>query len=183
MKASGHSLFAFAVGVLIATSGQSSADDIKAGDLIISQPWSRATPGGAKVGAGYLTIENKGTSDDTLKSGSSDVAGKVEIHEMAMSDGVMKMRPLANGLTIPAGKSVTLGPGGYHVMFMDLKQPLKQGTPFNATLEFEKAGKVTVSFPVEGVGAQSPKDAMKSMPDKKSAPDKMMNMDHSKMKM
>ena len=174
---------ALAVSLVLATSTSTLADDMKVGDLVISQPWSRATPGGAKVAAGYLTIENKGTADDKLTGGSSDVAGKVQVHEMAMSNGVMKMRPLEGGLTIPAGKSVTLGPGGYHLMFMDLKQPLKQGSHFSGTLEFEKAGKLTVSFPVESVGAQGPKDAMKSMSDKKSAPDKMMNMDHSKMKM
>jgi len=159
------------------------ADDVKAGDLTISQGWARATPRGAKVGGGYMTIKNDGSAPDSLVSASTDVAGKVEIHEMSMSNGVMKMRPLEGGLTIPAGKSVTLGPGGYHLMFMDLKQPLKQGSHFSGTLEFEKAGKLTVSFPVESVGAQGPKDAMKSMSDKKSAPDKMMNMDHSKMKM
>jgi copper(I)-binding protein len=132
------------------------ADEIKAGDLVISLAWSRATPSGAKTGAGYLTIENKGNAPDRLIGGSADVAGKVEIHEMAMSNGVMKMRPLDKGLEIAPGKTVKLGPGGDHVMLMDLKSQLKQGDKLPITLEFEKAGKVTVSFDVQGVGAQGP---------------------------
>ncbi|HTO64174.1 MAG TPA: copper chaperone PCu(A)C [Bradyrhizobium sp.] len=135
------------------------ADDIKAGDLVISQPWSRATPGGAKVGGGYLTIENKGGAPDRLVAATADIAGKVEIHEMAVKDGVMVMRPLEKGLAIEPGKTVKLAPGGYHVMLMDLKGPLKQGDKVPATLEFEKAGKVAVSFDVQGVGAQGPAGA------------------------
>src|SRR6266496_1570479 len=68
------------------------AEDVKAGDLVITQAWSRATPGGAKIAGGYLTIENKGTAPDRLIGGTGDVAGRVEIHEMAMDGGVMKMR-------------------------------------------------------------------------------------------
>lgn len=70
------------------------AEDVKAGDLVISKPWTRATPGGAKIGGGYLTIENKGSAPDKLVSATADVAGKVEVHEMAMNNGVMTMRPL-----------------------------------------------------------------------------------------
>jgi periplasmic copper chaperone A len=132
------------------------ADDVKAGDLVISQAWSRATPGGAKTGGGYLTIENKGSAPDRLVSGSSDAAGKVEVHEMTMNNGVMTMRPLEKGLTIEPGKSVKLAPGGLHLMLMDLKAPLKQGDKLPITLEFEKAGKVQVSLDVQAVGAQGP---------------------------
>ena len=147
------------------------AEEVKAGDLVITQAWSRATPGGAKIGGGYLTIENKGSVADRLIGGSGDVAGKVEVHEMAMNDGVMKMRPLDKGLAIEPGKTVKLAPGGYHLMMTDLKSPLKQGDKLPITLEFEKAGKVQVSFEVEGVGAQGPASApsgsmqMKKMPD------------------
>ena len=132
------------------------AEEVKAGDLVITQPWSRATPGGAKVGTGYLTIQNKGTTPDRLIGGSTDVAGKVEVHEMAMHNGVMTMRPLDHGLTIEPGKTVKLAPGGYHLMMFDLKSPLKKGDKVPVTLEFEKAGKVTVSLDIEGVGAQGP---------------------------
>ena len=150
----------FALGAMLAASlvgvPSARADDIKAGDLIISQAWSRATPGGAKVGGGYLTIENKGTAPDRLIGGSSDAAGKVEVHEMATNNGVMTMRPVDKGLTIDPGKTVKLAPGGYHLMLMDLKAPLKQGDKLPITLEFEKAGKVQVSLDVQAVGAQAP---------------------------
>jgi periplasmic copper chaperone A len=132
------------------------AEDVRAGDLVISQAWSRATPSGAKIAGGYLTIENKGTAPDRLVSGAGDVAARVELHEMAMDNGVMKMRPLDKGLTIEPGKTVKFAPGGYHLMLMDIKQPLKQGDKVPVTLEFEKAGKVTVSLDVQGVGAQGP---------------------------
>lgn len=129
------------------------ADEVKAGDLLISQAWSRATPGGAKVAGGYLTIENKGTTADRLVSVSADIAGKSEIHEMAMDNGVMKMRPLDKGLAIEPGKTVKFAPGGYHLMLQDLKGAFKQGDKVPVTLQFEKAGKVAVSLDVQGVGA------------------------------
>src|SRR2546423_9858425 len=132
------------------------AQEVKAGDLVITQAWSRATPGGAKIAGGFLTIENKGAGPDRLLSGSGDIAGKVEIHEMAMNNGVMTMRPLDKGLVIEPGKTVKLAPGGYHLMLMDLKQPFKQGDKVPVTLEFEKAGKVALSLDVQGVGAQAP---------------------------
>ena len=146
------------------------AEEVKAGDLVITQAWSRATPGGAKIGGGYLTIENKGSAPDRLIGGSADVAGKVEVHEMAMNNGVMTMRALDKGLAIEPGKSVKLAPGGYHLMLMDLKSPLKQGDKLPVTLEFEKAGKIKLTFDVQGIGAQAPAGAgghmdMKKMPD------------------
>ena len=136
------------------------AGDAKAGDIVITQAWSRATPSGAKVAGGYLTIENKGAVADRLIGGSGDVAGKFEIHEMSMNNGVMTMRELDKGLTIEPGKTVKLAPGGYHLMLMDLKgPPLKQGDQVPVTLEFERAGKVPLSLDVEGVGAQAPTGA------------------------
>jgi copper(I)-binding protein len=132
------------------------AEEVKAGDLVITQAWSRATPGGAKIGGGYLTIENKGSTPDRLIGGSADVAGKVEVHQMAMNNGVMTMRPLDKGLPIEPGKTVKLAPGGYHLMLFDLKSPLKQGDKVPVTLEFEKAGKVNLSLDVQGVGAKGP---------------------------
>ena len=146
------------------------AQEVKAGDLVITQAWSRATPGGAKIGGGYLTIENKGSTPDRLIGGSGDVAAKVEVHEMAMKGGVMTMRPLDKGLTIEPGKTVKLGPGGYHLMLFDLKGPLKQGDKVPLTLEFEKAGKVKLSLDVQGVGASGPADAGNSGMDMKKMP-------------
>ncbi len=132
------------------------ADEVKAGDLVISQAWSRATPNGAKIGAGYFTIENKGTVADKLVGVAGEVSDKIELHEMSMNNGVMKMRPVDGGLVIEPGKTVKLGPNGYHLMIMDLKKPLKQGGKVPVTLEFEKAGKVAVTLDVQGIGAQGP---------------------------
>jgi copper(I)-binding protein len=153
------------------------ADDVKAGDLVISQAWSRATPNGAKTGGGYLTIENKGSAPDRLIGCSSDLAGTVQVHEMTVINGVMKMRPLDGGLTIDPGKTVKLAPGGYHLMLMELKGPLKQGDKLPVMLEFEKAGKVQVSLDVESIGAQAPAGGAGSpgqMQMKKMSPDGKM---------
>jgi periplasmic copper chaperone A len=157
---------------LIATSAR--AEDVKAGDLVITQAWTRATPGGAKIGGGFLTIENKGSSPDKLIGASAEVAGSVELHEMATTNGVMKMRPVEGGLAIEPGKTVKLAPGGYHLMMMDLKNPLKQGDKLPLTLQFEKAGKVAVTLDVQGIGASAPGG---------DAGGGMQKMDHSKMKM
>ncbi|WP_324132649.1 copper chaperone PCu(A)C [Bosea sp. (in: a-proteobacteria)] len=135
--------------------GTALAHDYKVGALVIDHPWSRATPGGAKVGGGYLTVENKGAASDRLVAATAPaIAGRTEIHEMAVTNGVMTMRPLADGIAIPAGGKVEFKPGGYHVMFMELKQPLRQGERFKGTLTFEKAGSVEVEFAVEAVGAR-----------------------------
>ena len=125
------------------------------GALRIENSWSRATPGGASVGAGYLTIRNTGTTPERLMGGTTDIAQRIEVHEMSMDNGVMKMRALARGIEIPAGGSVELKPGGFHIMFMGLKSGLKEGASFPATLQFEKAGNVQVQFSVQGMGASS----------------------------
>jgi copper(I)-binding protein len=112
------------------------AQQVKIGDLMLNHAWARATPGGTKVGGGYLTIKNRGATPDKLIGGSSPVAG--EVHEMAMNNGVMTMGPMKNGLSIPAGQSVTLAPSGYHIMMMDLKVPLKRNDRVPMALTFEK---------------------------------------------
>ena len=145
-----------ALGTGAAAQAQDQSQPVKAGDLVISNAWTRATPGGAKVGGGYLTIENKGTTADKLVGGTTTVAGKLEVHQMSMSDGVMKMHPVEGGLTIEPGKTVKLAPGGYHLMMVDLKQPFKQGETVPVTLQFEKAGKVAVSLNVQGIGGAAP---------------------------
>ena len=127
------------------------------GDLVVSQPWSRASPGGAQVGSGYFKVENKGKTADRLVSGSTGISAAVEFHEMKMQGDVMIMRPLAN-VDIAPGQTITFKPGGFHIMFTGLKQPLKQGESFRATLVFEKAGSVTLDFPVGSIGAKAPED-------------------------
>jgi copper(I)-binding protein len=139
--------------------GGAYADEVKAGDLVITQAWARATPGGAKVGGGYLTIENKGSAPDKLIGGTTGAAAKLEVHQMSTENGVMKMHPVAGGLTIAPGKTVKLAPGGYHLMLMELKHPFKQGEKVPVTLQFEKAGNVNVTLDVQGIGAQAPKGA------------------------
>ena len=131
------------------------AGDVTAGSLIISAPWARATPKGAGVGGGYMKITNTGTEPDRLVGGASGISSRFEVHEMSMADGVMKMRQLTGGLEIKPGQTVEFKPGGYHAMFMGLKQQLVQGQRFKVTLQFEKAGKVEVDFAIEGIGAQT----------------------------
>ena len=166
---------------LVAAAGRQEASFAK-GDIVVTKAWSRATPGATKIGAGYLTIENKGASPDRLLGGSTDAAAKIEVHEMAMANGVMTMRALDAGLAIPPGKSVTLGTGGDHLMIVDLKKPLKQGESFKATLQFEKAGPIDVTFDVLGLGAKGPGEGASAPADGMMDHSKM-NMDHSKMKM
>ena len=144
------------------------AHEYKVGSLEIDHPWSRATPEGAKTGAGYLSVKNTGSTPDRLVGGSFVQAGKVEVHQMTMDQGVMKMRPVSGGVEIKPGETVELKPDGYHLMFIGLKQPLKKGEQVDGTLEFEKSGTVQVQYTVEGVGKRSSKPDMKSMPGMKN---------------
>lgn len=148
--------FALASQILLSLGVSADAQQYKAGAIVIDQPWSRATPRGSDVGVGYLTIANTGPEPDRLVSASSPRAGRTEIHEMKMEGGVMKMRPVAGGLEIKPAQKLELKPGGYHVMFMNLHEPFKQGEMLKAQLQFEKAGTLDVEFKVEGTGAQAP---------------------------
>ena len=132
------------------------AHDYKVGALEISHPWTRATPPSAKAGGGFLVIENKGTTPDRLVSAQSNAAQKVEIHEMKMDGNVMRMRELAGGLEIPPGGTVTLKPGGLHIMFMELKAPFAKDAKVPVTLVFKNAGKIDVDFSVEAMGSAEP---------------------------
>jgi hypothetical protein len=127
----------------------------KIGPLVIEGPWARATPGGARVAGGYLKITNSGSAPDWLVGGSLALASEVEIHEMAMSNNVMKMRRLDKGLEIRPGQTVELKPGGHHVMFVGLSAGLKAGEPVKGSLRFEKAGVIEVEFRVAPIGAPS----------------------------
>lgn len=140
-------------GILTLASLSSVAHEYKHGPLVIGHPWSRATPPGAPTAGGYMTVENHGPEPDRLVGGTTPMAGRVEIHEMTIQDGIMRMRPLSDGLRIPAHGSVALEPGGYHLMFITPKEPLKAGDELAATLRFEKAGEVDVLFKVEALGA------------------------------
>ena len=135
------------------------AHDYTLGALKIDHPWSRATPGGAKVAGGFMKITNTGTETDRLVGGSAEIAKAFEVHEMKMEGNVMKMRALEKGLEIKPGETVELKPGGYHVMFIDIRSPFKEGEQIKGQLVFEKAGKVDVDFKIEGRGASGGHDA------------------------
>ena len=150
---------ALALALLAITPFMTEAHEFKLGDLTIGHPWSRATPGGAKIGGGYMTITNNGSAPDRLVTATTTVADHVEIHEMAMANDVMTMRKLDNGVAVPPGKTVAFAPGSYHLMLVGLKAPLKEGDRVKATLNFEKAGPIEVTINVEGIGAQHPAPA------------------------
>ena len=148
-------LSAAALASALLFSQAATAHEFKQGDLTIGHPWSRATLPGAKVAAGYLTVKNAGSTPDRLISVAADIAGKGEIHEMTVKDGVMNMRPVTGGVEIPAGGEVKLEPGAYHLMFMELKAPAVEGVKFPGTLTFEKAGTVKVEFAVDKAGGEA----------------------------
>jgi copper(I)-binding protein len=144
---------AFAVACLmLALGGAALAQTYTIGGLTIERPWTRATPGGAKVGAGYLTIVNRGTVADRLAGGSIAVADGFELHATTTEAGVARMRPAAAGIEIKPGETVELKPEGLHVMFTGLRQPIVAGERIKARLVFEKAGTIEVEFAAEGLG-------------------------------
>jgi copper(I)-binding protein len=140
-------LLPFAALGAVLTFGIANAHEAKVGQIEITDPYTRAMLPVAKVGGGYITITNNGP-DDRLVSVTSDRAPKVELHEMKMKGPVMEMRELDGGIAIRTNGTVELKPGGYHLMFMDVPQPFKEGETIKATLMFEKAGPVDVEFPV-----------------------------------
>lgn len=153
-------VLAFTMMLLFAMTQGLFAHEFKVGDIEIVHPWSRATPDAAKVAAGYITLKNEGAETDRLVSATGEIAGKTEVHEMAVdASGVMTMRPVAGGIEIPAGTTVELKPGGFHVMFMDLNRGVKEGEKFKGTLTFEKAGSVDVEFDVQAIGGTSGHDS------------------------
>jgi copper(I)-binding protein len=142
--------FAFAGCVIAAC--DVAADDYRLQSLRIAHPFARATPPGATSGGAYLTIENSGTTVATLVGAASPVAGAVEVHQMAMDGGVMTMRSVRT-LDVAAGSKVELKPGGYHLMLLDLKQPLRVGDKFPLKLTFQNLGTLDIAVEVEPMGA------------------------------
>lgn len=139
------------------------AAEVTVGTLTLADPYVRATLPNAPVGGGFVTITNTGAADDRLISASSPAAGMVQIHEMKMDGDVMKMAELPDGLVLPAGQSVELKPGGFHIMFMQLKQQFVEGTAVPVTLIFEKAGSIEVQFAVKDIAAGSGNGDMSQM--------------------
>src|SRR5271166_2357838 len=150
-----RSLLALFAVSIAALASPTQAAEFKSDDVTVENPWARATPKGVDVGAGYFTIHNNGSAPERLTGGSADFAS-VELHEMKTENGVMKMREMKNGLTIPAHGTVKLAPGSYHVMFTHLTNPLTKGEKVKATLTFEHAPPLAVEFSVEAIGASGP---------------------------
>ena len=126
------------------------------GALSVSAPWTRATPKGADVAGGYMSITNSGKEADRLLGGSASIAGRFELHEMATVDGVMKMREFAAGIEIRPGETLVFKPGGLHIMLMGLKKQVKEGDRIEAVLKFEKAGTLDIAFTAAAIGAGAP---------------------------
>lgn len=145
--------FAFA----LATSIQVNAQVPSSSSIVVERPWARATPGGAKTGATYLTLINNGDSAEQLLGAITPVADKVQFHSTTEENGMSRMREL-DVVDLAAHGRVTFDPGGMHVMLVGLKQPLKEGQTFPLTLTFAKAGKVDVTVPVAKIGAMRPAD-------------------------
>jgi copper(I)-binding protein len=118
--------------------------------VMVHDAWARATAGNSASGAAYLTVTGGGAADELVGVRAS-VATTAGVHESFTDNGVMKMRPV-HSLSVPAGKTVTLAPGGYHIMLMGLKQPLTAGQSFPLTVTFAHAGEVTVEVKVQALG-------------------------------
>ena len=145
-------LISLAAVLLCFVSGAAFAHDYQVKSIAIDHPFARATPPGARAGGAFFVILNAGTTADKLVSAASPAAGAVELHQMAMDGGVMKMRAMPS-MEIPPGGKLELKPGGYHLMMLDLKQPLKAGDKVPLTLTFEKAGSFDIIIDVEAMGA------------------------------
>jgi copper(I)-binding protein len=146
----------FALLLFAGLSQPSLAHSVKVGPLSLTDLWTRATPPKAPTAGGFLTIENSGPEADRLTGAASPIADRVEIHEMATKDGTMTMRPAEGGVEIPAGGTVALAPGGFHIMFMELKEPLVEGGKVPVTLTFEMAGSIDTFLHVLAIGVRGP---------------------------
>lgn len=122
------------------------------GGIVVTDSWTMATPPGAAVGAGYMTISNQGAAAVRLTGGETAAAERVEVHNMSMDGGVMTMRPVEGGLEVPAGGSVELKPGGLHLMLIGLKAPLTEGGSVPLTLMFDNGTRVDAALAVRAMG-------------------------------
>ena len=142
-----------AAAVAVMGTSMAAAHDYTVGDLFIDHPFARASAGMARAGAAYMTIQNNGAADDVLIGAEAAVSERIELHTHEMTDGVMRMREVEGGIPVPAGETTVLQPGGLHVMFLGLHEPLVEGEMFPLTLIFEQSGAVTVEVSIEGVAA------------------------------
>jgi len=140
-----------AAGVLSICSA-SPGNQYELGSLRIGHPWSRPTVAGMPMGVAYLSITNNGRTDDVLLAASSPVAARVEFHQTTLTDGMARMRPLAE-IVVPAGATVKVEPGGIHLMLVDLRAPLEAGKSVPLELQFRHAGRITVQLSIESQDA------------------------------
>jgi periplasmic copper chaperone A len=149
----GRSFGLLALGIAFAGCGAFAAAENKRYDTLrIDHPVAHATPPGARTGAVYFTVDNAGNTSDRLVRASTPVAAGVVLHQMAVEDGMMKMRAIPS-LEIMPGARFELKPDGYHLMLVDLKQPLKVGETFPLMLTFERAGTIRTIVTVEAMGS------------------------------
>ncbi len=139
-------LAALAAFAVIACSPASDAQSARAA-IVVEDPWAAATNPGATVAGGYVTLRNPRATPDRLISASSPRADRVELHEMSMDGGMMRMRPVT-GIDVPAGASATLRPGGLHIMFINIDEQFQDGQRVPVTLTFERAGNIHTVFVV-----------------------------------
>ncbi|MGH8031313.1 MAG: copper chaperone PCu(A)C [Luteimonas sp.] len=137
--------------VLFAMTGVHAAELAKT--MHAGHAWMRATPPNAPVAGGFVTLHNAGQADDRLVAVSSPDAQRVEIHEMRMDGGVMRMRQLADGIPVRAGGKVELKPGGMHLMFIGPARVLKAGDRLRARFTYQRAATQEVDFAVQPVAA------------------------------
>ena len=136
------------------------APSAKAGDLVLSGAWARQSFGRAVNSAGFVTIKNMGSSDDMLIGASSTISKRTELHTHIRDGDVMRMRRVKGGIKVPKGGSAELKPGGLHVMFIGLKEPLKSGTTFPVTLKFKNAGDLTLTMTAQKMAMPANMDKM-----------------------
>jgi copper(I)-binding protein len=141
---------------LALAAGSAAAGGAAKGGIVVERAWARATPPGAATGGAYLTVTNAGREADRLLGATTRGAERVEVHEMSVTDGVMRMRPLAEGLAIEPGASAALAPGGAHLMLIGVTEPLVAGETIDLTLTFERAGDIPVTLPIVQIGAPPP---------------------------
>jgi copper(I)-binding protein len=155
-------IYRLCLGLLLALLVSSHGHAQATGSITIESPWARATPGGAKTGAAYMTVVNKGNSPDRLIGAATPVADNVQFHKDSEEKGVARMRQLPS-VDIAPGATVSFKPGDMHMMLVGLKQPLKEGQTIPLTLTFENAGKLDVTAAVAKVGAMQHGDMGRMM--------------------
>lgn len=153
----GRLLFCLGLATLPAAAlGVNAAWSAEGASIAVEAPWSRATPPAAKTGAAYMTLHNSGTAPDRLVAVETPAADGASIHTTVVENNVSSMRAATDGVELPAGGTVTMAPGGTHIMLQGLNKPLVQGEVVSLILVFEQAGRVVVQAPIGPPGAKGP---------------------------